>query len=192
MFEKGLAELCAIQYEIAGSQQALAPRLNLPDSIIDEVERLRVTDRLTHDYSLLTITGENSNVYYIAVPVHKGNRISEFILLIPTEAGEILTTSIGIKDVVERIFVKDEPTVSELLATESVTRSHLKFHPVINLLQEEYNISSEKALELMEMAATENPFLLLEYTIPSMFTTEDDYLHTLAENLTLACELTEV
>ena len=89
----------------------------------------------------------------------------------------------------ERIFVKDEPTVSELLATESVTRSHLKFHPVINLLQEEYNISSEKALELMEMAATENPFLLLEYTIPSMFTTEDDYLHTLAENLTLACEL---
>ena len=41
------------------------------------------------------------------------------------------------------------------------------------------------------MAATENPFLLLEYTIPSMFTTEDDYLYTLAENLTLACELTE-
>ena len=191
MFEKGLAELCAIQYEIAGSQQALAPRLNLPDYIIDEVERLRVTDCLTHDYSLLTITGENSNVYYIAAPVHKGNRISEFILLIPTEAGEIITVSIGLKDVVERIFVKDEPTVSELLTTESVTRSHLKFHPVINLLQEEYNISSEKALELMEMAATENPFLLLEYTIPSMFTTEDDYLHTLAENLTLACELTE-
>ena len=184
---------------IRGEGQQVYPFTNIPDNVVGKMVELQTTTAKTKDFMLMTVSsdGQDGHLVYI-VPVYEGNRISNFFQVINVD-GDIKIMPVDLTTICKCAGIippEEGPTYESMSPTmESMTlndKNNLKYHPHVNLLMKQYAISATEAYGMMEAAVEENPFFLMEFMVPSSYTSHDEYVKALESNFNLACEATNM
>lgn len=187
-------------YEVVrGEGGQVLPFNAIPDTVVAKMVELQMMTAKTKDFMLMTVSSEGSDGHLVyIVPVYEQNRISNFFQVVNID-NEIKLMPVDLTTICRAggiIPPDDAPTYESMSPTiESMTltdKNNLKYHPYVNLLMKQYNISATEAYGMMEAAIEENPFFLMEFMVPSSYKTHDEYVQALENNFNLACEATNM